>query len=121
MVSAELCGPDQRCRCQRHFDKEEDGVLKIITSAVACVAALILAPAADADPTSYYLACLSEHGVVVNNRNEAVSIGTRIQADLANKVPDAQIERNLVDGWNMQPSTARVEVECAGETLLAGR
>jgi hypothetical protein len=45
--------------------------MKVITTAVvSAAAALILTPAANADPASDFLGCLNNHGVTVDNRNE---------------------------------------------------
>jgi hypothetical protein len=91
-------------------------MLIIITAAVAL--ALILAPAAHGDPNSDFIECLTNHGIDVKNPDAILDVGRRIQNDLKNGLPAAEIEHNLVYNFDIQPSIAKVDVECAGAALL---
>jgi hypothetical protein len=75
---------------------------------------------AHASGNADYLDCLTNHGINVNNENEALDLASKIQSDLNNGVPVPTIVANLVIYHDMQFSLAQEDVACvAAATLMS--
>jgi hypothetical protein len=72
-----------------------------------------VAPDAHADPNSYFLSCLSSHGVHGYSTAAAIDVGRRIQNDEADGLPREKIIRNLMVNYGTTRSVAEVYIDCA--------
>ncbi|MDI3312959.1 MAG: hypothetical protein QJR12_01340 [Mycobacterium sp.] len=95
---------------------------RIEVAFIAAATALVaFAPTAHADEDSDFLGCLANHDVTYQNKAAMLDLFHRIQVDLRDGVPMPVIEHNLVYNFDVSPSIAQVDVECAGAaTLMEG-
>jgi len=85
-----------------------------IPTVAAVSAALVLAPAAHADPDHYwaYMNCLKQVGVVFDNPNDAISLGFKVDRETLTTAPGV-IYRELEDQAGMSLAQATSVVSCA--------
>jgi hypothetical protein len=82
------------------------------------LAALAVNPAeAHADPSGYFLDCITNHGYVITDAAQAIHLGRLIQLDELNDLPRSQIISNLIVRWGADPYQANIYVDCAYHTL----
>lgn len=93
-------------------------MVKILVLAV--LVAIVLAPMARADPNSYFLECMTEHGMVITNTSKTIDLGIRIQNDERAGMSASQIIWNLENRWGVTPLEATTVVNCATATLAYG-
>jgi Protein of unknown function (DUF732) len=96
--------------------------MKIVAIGVALTASIVLAPQASAygSGNADYLDCLTNHGISVNNQDEALDLASKIQSDLNSGVPVPTIVANLVIYHDMQFSLAQEDVKCVAAATLMG-
>jgi hypothetical protein len=91
-------------------------ISKILAALIAIVsAALILAPAAHADPEHYwaYMNCLQQGGISTSDPNDVSILGFKIYRELRSGTAPDVIYRDLEDQTGMSQSQATSAVSCA--------
>lgn len=79
-----------------------------------------LAPMSHADPNSFYLDCLTQHGIVITDTANAVNLGVLIQQAEMNQTPYNVLQQDLETQWGESPRMAQVDMMCAAMTLRHG-
>lgn len=84
---------------------------------MAFASVIALAPAAHAIGEHYYLDCLRQHGLNVNDEKQALDIGNAIEHNGVNGVDPGITLNDLMHRFGQDYKTADSEMVCAAQTM----